>query len=567
MWDFVTHLFDTHEVAERKKVEAQLRAMQAELERRVAERTAELELSNSSLQGEIHERKRVEGELREQHGWLRVMLASIGDAVIATDDQGNIRLLNPSAERLTGWGSTEATGLPLSDVFRIVNEETREPAADPVQLALRENRVTGLADHTVLIHKDGSELPIDDSAAPIHADDGRVLGAVMVFHDVTEWRRNEREIQQANRHKDEFLAMLSHELRNPLAPLRNAVLIIKRDQSDPATLSWALDMMERQIETMVRLVDDLLDVSRITRGKIELKRENIELRKVVERAVETARPLIDGRSHKFQAELPQQPVWLHGDLLRLTQAVANLLNNAAKYTEPEGEIRLSASLEGGQVAIRVKDTGIGIEPAQLARIFDLFTQADRALGRSQGGLGIGLTLVRNLVELHGGTVTAASPGLDQGSEFTIRLPARIDAADAGTKQASMSAHSIVPRRVLVVEDNMGAALVLAKLLETLWGHDVQMAHDGNAALEVALAFRPEVVLLDLGLPGLSGMEVAGKLRATDDGQRMLLVALTGYDQPDDRRRTADAGFDEHLVKPPTVEALQQVFEHVKLKPA
>ena len=563
MWDFVTQLFGASASGERNKVEAQLRSMQGELERRVAERTAELAQANAALQVQIDERQRMEGDLRRQHGWQRVLLASIGDAVIATDDRGTVTLLNPRAEQWTGWSAEQAVGQPVENVLRFVNEESREPIASPFERAIRDNPLSGFADHTVLIRKDGSERPIEESAAPIRADSGMVIGAVIVLHDVTERRRWEREIQQADRRKDEFLAMLSHELRNPLAPLRNAIFLLKRDKTDPATLDWALDMMERQVENMVRLVDDLLDVSRITRGKIDLQRSPVELTTVVERAVETARPLIDSRRHQLVVELPKQLIWLDADTLRLTQAFANLLNNAAKYTEPGGEIRLTAEQETGGVAVRVKDNGIGIEPDLLPQVFNLFTQADRALGRSQGGLGIGLTLVRSLIEMHGGTVSAASRGPGQGSEFTIHLPAR--AEQASTEEQAAATAPVVPRRMLVVEDNVGAALVLSKLLSTVWGHEVQVAHDGRAALEMARACRPEVVLLDLGLPDLSGLEVARELRASDGGAAMLIVALTGYDEKDDRRRTAEADFDEHFVKPPGVDMLQRLFSHPKLK--
>ena len=563
MWDFVTQLFGASASGERNKVEAQLRSMQGELERRVAERTAELAQANAALQVQIDERQRMEGDLRRQHGWQRVLLASIGDAVIATDDRGTVTLLNPRAEQWTGWSAEQAVGQPVENVLRFVNEESREPIASPFERAIRDNPLSGFADHTVLIRKDGSERPIEESAAPIRADSGMVIGAVIVLHDITERRRWEREIQQADRRKDEFLAMLSHELRNPLAPLRNAIFLLKRDKTDPATLDWALDMMERQVENMVRLVDDLLDVSRITRGKIDLQRSPVELTTVVERAVETARPLIDSRRHQLVVELPKQLIWLDADTLRLTQAFANLLNNAAKYTEPGGEIRLTAEQETGGVAVRVKDNGIGIEPDLLPQVFNLFTQADRALGRSQGGLGIGLTLVRSLIEMHGGTVSAASRGPGQGSEFTIHLPAR--AEQASTEEQAAATAPVVPRRMLVVEDNVGAALVLSKLLSTVWGHEVQVAHDGRAALEMARACRPEVVLLDLGLPDLSGLEVARELRASDGGAAMLIVALTGYDEKDDRRRTAEADFDEHFVKPPGVDMLQRLFSHPKLK--
>ncbi len=320
-------------------------------------------------------------------------------------------------------------------------------------------------------------------------------------------------VREGDRRKDEFLAMLAHELRNPLAPIRNALAILRTRHADGAMLDRARDMMERQLQHLIRLVDDLLDVSRIMRGKIELRIERLDAREVVGRAVETAQPVLDAHGHDIEVELPSTPLWLDGDSVRLTQIVANLLNNAAKYTPNPGRIRVALEQTGEQALIRVKDPGIGIAPEALPRIFDLFVQADLSLARSQGGLGIGLTLVCRLAEMHGGTVSATSKGLGQGSEFIVRLPlAKSPAIGSHKADGPRETTGRPPRRVLVVDDNVDAAQTMAMLLELL-NHDVvHVVHDGPAALRAAEEFKPEVIFLDIGLPGISGYEVARQLR-------------------------------------------------------
>jgi signal transduction histidine kinase/ActR/RegA family two-component response regulator len=359
----------------------------------------------------------------------------------------------------------------------------------------------------------------------------------------------------ADRHKDEFLAMLAHELRNPLAPIRNAVQILKMPGAGPDVAGQARDMIERQVQHLVRLVDDLLDVSRILRGKIELRPEPVALAAVFARAVEVAQPTVDAQGQGLAVSLPPQPVRLEADVVRLAQVVGNLLVNAAKYTDRAGRIWLTGERDGAEAVIRVRDSGVGIAPELLPRVFDLFTQADRSLARSRGGLGIGLTVVRRLVELHGGTVVATSPGLGQGSEFVIRLPALPGAAveEGGVPEEPPRA-AAAPRRVLVVDDNVDAAQSTAVLLR-FQGHTVEVAHDGAAALEAVRAFRPEVLLLDIGLPGLSGYDVARALRARPEGQGLVIAAVTGYGQDEDRCRAREAGCDYHLTKPLAPDAL------------
>jgi signal transduction histidine kinase len=352
---------------------------------------------------------------------------------------------------------------------------------------------------------------------------------------------------EADRRKDEFLAMLAHELRNPLAPIRNAVEILRMSE-DRAVRERAREMVGRQVQHLARLVDDLLDVSRITKRKIALRPAVVQLAAIVQAAVEIARPVIDAQKHEFTAALPAEPVWLHADSVRLAQAIGNLLHNASKFTPPGGRIRLEARRSGGELLISVEDDGVGLTPENLASAFDLFTQGERSLDRSQGGLGIGLSLVRGLVEMHGGTVGAVSAGPGKGSTFTIRLPlASIEAPAPGTRTEPPPV-ATGGRRVLVVEDNADAAESTMLLLREL-GHEVAVITDGAEAVEGARAFRPDVVLLDIGLPGMDGFELAGALRSMPETRRARIIAVSGYGQEKDRVRSAQAGFDLHLVKP------------------
>jgi len=373
-----------------------------------------------------------------------------------------------------------------------------------------------------------------------------------------ELRRLNDELSQAHRRKDEFLATLAHELRNPLAPITNAIEILRlRDPMDGES-RWARDVIDRQVRQMTRLVDDLLDVARITRGKITLRMERVALAAVVQGAAEAARPFIEQSGHRLDITLPPQPVWLDADPTRLTQVLLNLLNNAAKYTPHGGGITVDTSTRDGEAVVCVRDDGIGIPAEHLADIFEMFSQVAPALERSQGGLGIGLALARGLVELHGGSIEAHSAGAGQGSEFIVRLPVAVNARAeaAGLAQGAAAAASML--RVLVVDDNRDAADSLAMMLE-LTGHEVRTAHDGEAALNEAARFTPDVVLLDIGMPGMNGYEVALRLRETPHGRRARIVALTGWGQEDDKRRAVDAGFDQHLTKPVDPASLSTVL--------
>jgi PAS domain S-box-containing protein len=365
-------------------------------------------------------------------------------------------------------------------------------------------------------------------------------------------------LKQSDRRKDEFLAMLAHELRNPLAPIRNSVQILRAHGTPVPDLQWATEVIDRQVRQMTRLVDDLLDVSRITRGKIELRRQRVELSEIVANAVEASRPLLEKRRHELTVATPPRPIRLDVDPTRLAQVLSNLLNNAAKYMDHGGRVWLTASQQGGDVVISVRDTGIGIRREMLPRVFDMFMQGEPGSARSEGGLGIGLTLVRRLVELHGGTVEARSDGPGKGSEFLVRIPASGATEEGAPRAAAGTAAGSAPRRILVVDDNRDAADTL-RLLLRMMGSEVNTAHDGIEAVAAAAEFRPEVVLLDLGLPKLDGYEAARRIRAQEGGAGMFLVALTGWGHEEDRRRSLEAGFDLHMTKPVEFDALRKLL--------
>jgi signal transduction histidine kinase/CheY-like chemotaxis protein len=368
---------------------------------------------------------------------------------------------------------------------------------------------------------------------------------------VEELHTREESLKVADRRKDDFIATLAHELRNPLAPIRNAIGILRQSTMPDPQLAWCRDVIERQVTQMTLLLEDLLDVSRVTRNKIELRREKIELQRVVEDAVETTRPLIDAQRHQLVLELPAQPIVVYGDLTRLTQVVGNLLNNAAKYTDVAGKIELVVRREGDEASIVVRDNGIGIEPQQAACIFDMFAQLTPALERSRGGLGIGLSLARGLVELHGGRIEAHSDGTGRGSEFTVHLPIVHQAADSAPlcqAQPSFDVGARAGRRVLVVDDNADAAQTLATML-ILSGLDTRLAFGGKEGMRIAEEWRPDAAVIDIGMPQFNGYELCRRIREQPWGDRMLLIACTGWGQNEDRQRARVAGFDVHLVKP------------------
>jgi signal transduction histidine kinase len=418
----------------------------------------------------------------------------------------------------------------------------------------------------VIERPDGSRWIALAHANPFYDESGRIAGAVNVLMDITARKRAEEELQEADRRKSEFLAMLAHELHNPLAPLRNGLHIMRLAGDNGVAAAEARTIMERQLGQMVRLIDDLLDLSRITNGKIGLRKEQIGLAAVVQDAVDTSRPLIEAAGHELTVTLPPKPVVVYADRTRLAQVFANLLNNSAKYTERGGHIWLTVERQGSDVAVRVKDTGVGIAPDMLAKIFDMFTQVDRSLDRSQGGLGIGLNLVRRLVEMHGGRVEAHSEGHGKGSEFVVRLSVVLSSGQGPQQANGDDAHRSPRYRILVVDDNKDSAISLALLLK-MTGHDTRTAHDGLEAVEAAKKFRPDVVLLDIGLPKMNGYDACRSIRAQPWSDGMVLIALTGWGQEEDQRRSKEAGFNFHIVKPVNPADLEKLLTGLVLIPA
>jgi PAS domain S-box-containing protein len=400
-------------------------------------------------------------------------------------------------------------------------------------------------------------------ALPVHDEHGTVVRWFGTNTDITDRMEMEAALKEADRRKDEFLATLAHELRNPLAPIRNALYLMAHPPQNGQSFETERAMAERQVVHLARLVDDLMDIARISRGKIELRKEPVDLKKLVGRAVDSVRSMLEERGHALTVRLPDDPVTLEADPTRLEQVLGNLLNNAAKYTEPGGRIELTAGREGREVVVSVRDSGIGIAPAMVHRIFEMFVQAVPQSGRSQGGLGIGLNLVKTLVEMHGGTIEARSAGIGHGSEFILRLPALAANTEQPTAPDS-PAHAASPaalasRRVLVVDDNVDAARSLARLLSRIYGQQVRTAHDGFSALEEASSFLPEIVLLDIGMPGMDGYELARRLRARPESESALLVALTGWGQESDREKSLAAGINVHMVKPVDPDELRRLL--------
>jgi signal transduction histidine kinase/ActR/RegA family two-component response regulator len=381
--------------------------------------------------------------------------------------------------------------------------------------------------------------------------------------DLIENKQAEEALREADRRKDEFLAILAHELRNPLAPLRTGLQVMKLARNDATAVEQSRTMMERQLDQMVRLIDDLMDLSRISRGKIVLQMTRVLLATVVRNAVETSRPLIETAGHDLTLDVPDEPIYVNADATRLSQVFANLLNNAAKYTDRGGRIRLAFERQGSDAVISVEDNGVGIPAPMLPKVFDMFTQVDHSLEKAQGGLGIGLNIVKRLVEMHGGTIQAQSGGHGAGSTFTVRLPVVLSlASEPSADGAAVKAAPVARRRILVVDDNRDAAVSLAMMLNIM-GNETQAAHDGLEALGVAAAFRPDVILLDIGMPKLNGYDTARRMRREPWGKAVVLVALTGWGQEEDKHRSQEAGFDLHLVKPVEPAALEQLLAGLK----
>jgi len=511
------------------------------------------------------ERMLLDQAVRDQQFYTRSLIESNIDALMTTDPRGIITDVNKQMEALTGSTRDELIGAPFKDYF---TDPERAEAA--IKLVLGEGKVT---DYELTARaRSGKETVVSYNATTFHDRERKLRGVFAAARDVTERKRYEQSLQEADRRKNEFLAMLAHELRNPLAPMRNALQIMRLTASrevprpEDEAIRTASAMMDRQVGQMVRLVDDLLDVSRVSRGRIELRRTRTELSSAIYHAVEAARPQYDNMNHTLIVTLSREPMYLNADPTRLAQVLGNLLNNACKYTPRGGQMRLTAERDVSQAVIRLKDNGIGIATEELPRIFEMFVQIDTSLERSVSGLGIGLTLVKSLVEMHQGTVHARSAGLGHGSEFVVCLPIIIEQPQSPPPVLTFSKPTEkISRRILVVDDNQDSASSLAALLN-LTGHQTHTASDGLEAVAAALTFLPEVVLLDIGLPTLNGYDVCRQIRAQPDGTRILLIALTGWGQDEDRRKSKEAGFDAHLVKPVDHEQLMKLLAEFRPTP-
>ena len=502
-------------------------------------------------------------------GHLAAIVESSDDAIVSKTLEGIIRSWNRAAERLFGYTAEEAVGQPIT---LIIPAERVEEEEEILAKLRRGERI----DHfeTVRVAKNGCCIDVALTISPIRDANGVIIGASKIARDISaqkaselaqqriigKLRRAEEALREADRRKDEFLAVLAHELRNPLAPIRYAVAMARKEGRPQAEQLQARAIIERQVVHMGRLLDDLLDVSRITRGTLVLRHSTVDLASVVAAAQESARPLIEARSHRLIVRLPADVPRLVADPMRLAQVLGNLLINAAKYTDTSGCIELEARREAAELIIAVRDNGIGISKEMMPRVFTLFAQASPALERSEGGLGIGLALVRGLVKLHGGTVSAQSGGVGQGSEFVVRLPIGKPWSHEAVPEASAPACAAAKRlRLLVADDNRDSAATCAALLEAC-GHEVSVAHSGREAFDLACRLKPDALLLDIGMPELNGYQLAQRIRGTSWGRQAMLIAITGWGQEQDRQRALAAGFDRHLTKPIDPNGLEALLQ-------
>jgi PAS domain S-box-containing protein len=500
----------------------------------------------------------------EASALLAAIVESSDDAIISKTLDGCIRSWNAGAERIFGYRADEAIGKPMT---LIIPSELLEEERQILEKLRHGQRIRHF--ETERVTKDGRCLAVSLTISPIRNARGEVVAASTIARDISESKRAEQELRrseealrEADRRKDEFLAILAHELRNPLAPIRYAVAAIRHPDLAPDKRTHAQEVIERQLEHMSRLLDDLLDVSRLAHGSLALQKRTVQLAAVIGTAIETARPALEGKGHTLVLELPKQRFELEADAVRLAQIFSNLLVNAAKYTNPGGRIELRAAREHGWIVVSIKDNGIGIAADMVPRLFTLFAQANTALERSEGGLGIGLALVRGLVNMHGGRVEARSAGLNRGSEFIVRLPAAVIALPTKAAADASGTAAAAHLRILVADDNRDAADSCATLLE-LAGHTVHTAYTGQHAFDLAKQFRPQAILLDIGMPELDGYEVAQKIRAEDWGRGIMLVAVTGWGQEEDKRRALTAGFDRHLTKPIDPSELESLLQNIE----
>lgn len=503
------------------------------------------------------ERWRVEAALRASEESLRLAVSAGDISTWVWDLKTNLVQVDERVAALFGLKNVENQQVPLFAFFEHIHPEDRERVSSTISKVVDGGGEFALEFR--VSRADGGVRWVQSSGASTHGASGiveRIAGAIINIHHR---KVAEESLRLADKRKDEFLATLAHELRNPLAPLRNGLAALRSTGIDPLAAEQARAVMERQVAQMVRLIDDLMDVSRITRGQIELRKERIELEHVLQQAVEISRPILDAREQRLEVSLPRKPIWLDADLVRLTQVLSNLLNNAAKFSALGGRIEVSAELAGDRAIVTVRDGGVGIPREMLGRVFEMFTQVDSSLEKTRGGLGIGLALVKGLVEMHGGSVEASSDGRGAGSVFRVTLPAVEPGARVSRDHQTETVAGKSRRRVLIADDNQDTAEMASMLLEML-GHETRIAHDGVEALQVADSFEPEVILLDIGMPRLNGYDTCRKLRERAWGKRALIIACSGWGQEEDRRKSREAGFDQHLVKPVSPDVITRLLQ-------
>jgi PAS domain S-box-containing protein len=511
----------------------------------------------SKITRDLTERRRHEDELRLSEERFRLLVDGVTEyAIMTLDVDGFVTSWNAGAERIKGYKSDEILGKHVSYLYPSEAVLENKPWAQ-LSAARSSGRLT---DEGWRLRKDGTLFWAMTVTTALHDQEGKPYGFAHVVQDLTQRRHSEALADTAQR-MHEFIAMLAHELRNPLAPIRNAVALMGRKGLKDPTLESMRQTIDRQSVLLTRLLDELLDVNRVARGQFSIQHELMDLREAIAQAIETSRPLIDMRGHRLSVSVPDQPVLVRGDALRLTQAILNLLNNAAKYTPKSGSIDLSASVRNAEIEIRVSDNGRGIDPAMLERIFDLFVQLDPNTNTSLGGLGVGLALVRRVIELHGGSIQARSAGAGQGAEFIARFPLSVEQLKVVARGEPRVPSALRRLRILIVDDNKDAADTLSQLLASM-DQAICTVYDGVAAIAAAKTFQPEVVLLDIGMPEMSGYEVARALHAENSSAKPVLVAITGWGQGADRQQALDAGFHHHFVKPMSEEHLRRLLSQI-----
>ena len=552
------------EVLEKQRHENQVRLLNSELEKKVEDRTVALREANDDLKKEIEGRQETERALRENKEQLKAIVESAADGIITIDQFGTIESVNAAFEAIFGYSKEEIIGQNVACLIPGPDHDQHDDYLAKY-LATGVKNMIGTRREAKGLHKNGHEFPMDIAVTEFHRN-GRYYFTAII-RDITQRKLSEDALREADRRKDEFLAMLGHELRNPLTPISNVAQLLSLQSLDGPALTKACELLTRNVDHISHLVDDLLDVSRITQGLIKLTQERVELVKLLKDSVESILYLIQLKQQTLNVDLPAQPIYLDGDSVRLAQVFTNLLTNAAKYTQAGGRIDLIANVEGASVMVRVRDNGIGIEPKLLPFIFELFTQGQRGLDRSEGGLGLGLTLVQKLVDLHGGQVTAYSQGTNQGSEFVVKLPRAIEASVPAASDGLLDLNNETGQglRILMIDDNKDVVVSISLWLE-IAGHQVATASNGTEGVSVAHSFAPDIILLDIGLPDMDGYQVAKKLREQLTSQRPLIIALSGYAQSMNNPDVEAAGFDHYLVKPPKISELQNlILEYQRTK--